>query len=249
MYHGLRDIAARAQGHTLAFEQGKAAAPIPQQWTGPTGIMRALGRHRVGKDPRPMAGNGQPESTAAVRSSVEGQHRIAARALVDQKLLSNMQRLAPKFFSARSSPASQHSGDGGLPGKKIALDLQLSDLAVQVVDHLCASSTAGAFLPRANSSAARFTSSCFQLLIIADQPQTPLTAPPASSPRKAPPSPRPALNAALGCFLFTLTPLWTGIGRLGTPNDFAKGIVFLASDDASFMTGAGLVIDGGLTAL
>jgi len=38
------------------------------------------------------------------------------------------------------------------------------------------------------------------------------------------------------------------IGRLGTPRDIAKGIVFLASDDAGFMTGAGLVIDGGLTA-
>ena len=38
------------------------------------------------------------------------------------------------------------------------------------------------------------------------------------------------------------------IGRLGTPEDIAKGIVFLASDDAAFMTGAGLIIDGGLTA-
>jgi NAD(P)-dependent dehydrogenase (short-subunit alcohol dehydrogenase family) len=38
------------------------------------------------------------------------------------------------------------------------------------------------------------------------------------------------------------------IGRIGTPNDIAKGIVFLASDDAAFMTGAGLVIDGGTTA-
>jgi NAD(P)-dependent dehydrogenase (short-subunit alcohol dehydrogenase family) len=38
------------------------------------------------------------------------------------------------------------------------------------------------------------------------------------------------------------------IGRLGLPNDIAKGIVFLASDDAGFMTGAGLVADGGLTA-
>ena len=38
------------------------------------------------------------------------------------------------------------------------------------------------------------------------------------------------------------------IGRMGTPNDIAKGIVFLASDDAGFMTGAGLVIDGGITA-
>jgi NAD(P)-dependent dehydrogenase (short-subunit alcohol dehydrogenase family) len=38
------------------------------------------------------------------------------------------------------------------------------------------------------------------------------------------------------------------IGRLGVPNDIAKGIVFLASDDSGFMTGAGLVVDGGLTA-
>src|SRR5213080_4668844 len=43
-------------------------------------------------------------------------------------------RTAP--LPARSSPASQHSGDGGLPGKKIALDLQLPDLPVQIVDHL-----------------------------------------------------------------------------------------------------------------
>ena len=33
-----------------------------------------------------------------------------------------------------------------------------------------------------------------------------------------------------------------------TPTDIAKGIVFLASDDAGFMTGAGLVVDGGFTA-
>src|SRR5947207_535854 len=38
------------------------------------------------------------------------------------------------------------------------------------------------------------------------------------------------------------------IGRMGTPTDIAKGVVFLASDDAAFMTGAGLVIDGGITA-
>lgn len=38
------------------------------------------------------------------------------------------------------------------------------------------------------------------------------------------------------------------IGRMGTSNDIAKGIVFLASDDAAFMTGTGLVVDGGITA-
>ena len=38
------------------------------------------------------------------------------------------------------------------------------------------------------------------------------------------------------------------IGRMGTSNDIAKGIVFLASDAAAFMTGSALVIDGGITA-
>src|SRR4051794_10389900 len=38
--------------------------------------------------------------------------------------------------SGASSPASQQSGDGGLPGKKITLDLQLADLAVQIVNDL-----------------------------------------------------------------------------------------------------------------
>ncbi|MSP48931.1 MAG: glucose 1-dehydrogenase [Alphaproteobacteria bacterium] len=38
------------------------------------------------------------------------------------------------------------------------------------------------------------------------------------------------------------------IGRFGTAGDIANGIVFLASDDAAFMTGSSLVMDGGVTA-
>ena len=37
-------------------------------------------------------------------------------------------------------------------------------------------------------------------------------------------------------------------GRLGLAIDIAKGIVFLASDDAGYMNGAGLIVDGGVTA-
>ena len=39
------------------------------------------------------------------------------------------------------------------------------------------------------------------------------------------------------------------LGRLGVPREIADGIVFLASDESSFMTGAELVIDGGYTAV
>ena len=38
------------------------------------------------------------------------------------------------------------------------------------------------------------------------------------------------------------------LGRLGQPDEIARGAVFLASDDASFMTGADLLLDGGYTA-
>ena len=38
------------------------------------------------------------------------------------------------------------------------------------------------------------------------------------------------------------------IGRLGKPEDVANAILFLASDDASFVTGVALPVDGGYTA-
>ena len=40
----------------------------------------------------------------------------------------------------------------------------------------------------------------------------------------------------------------TPIGRLGKPEDVAFGVLYLASDESSFVTGAELVIDGGRTA-
>jgi NAD(P)-dependent dehydrogenase (short-subunit alcohol dehydrogenase family) len=38
------------------------------------------------------------------------------------------------------------------------------------------------------------------------------------------------------------------IGRFGRPEEIARAALFLASDDASFVTGSALVVDGGITA-
>jgi NAD(P)-dependent dehydrogenase (short-subunit alcohol dehydrogenase family) len=38
------------------------------------------------------------------------------------------------------------------------------------------------------------------------------------------------------------------IGRMGTPEEIARAALYLCSDDSAFVTGTGLVIDGGFTA-
>jgi 2-keto-3-deoxy-L-fuconate dehydrogenase len=38
------------------------------------------------------------------------------------------------------------------------------------------------------------------------------------------------------------------LGRLGTPDEIAEAVVYLASDRAAFSTGSQLVVDGGVTA-
>jgi NAD(P)-dependent dehydrogenase (short-subunit alcohol dehydrogenase family) len=39
------------------------------------------------------------------------------------------------------------------------------------------------------------------------------------------------------------------LGRIGEPEEIAYGVLYLACDESSFMTGAELVLDGGLSAM
>lgn len=60
---------------------------------------------------------------------------------------------------------------------------------------------------------------------------------------------RYAYDAGLGeevtNYLVGLHPM----GRPGRPEEVAKAVLFLASDDASFITGTTLLVDGGYTAV
>ncbi|MGE3317797.1 MAG: SDR family NAD(P)-dependent oxidoreductase [Candidatus Berkiella sp.] len=54
-------------------------------------------------------------------------------------------------------------------------------------------------------------------------------------------------NGGKAAFLNTVGPLHA-LGHVGEPDDIGWGIVYLASDEAKFITGSELVIDGGYTA-
>lgn len=55
---------------------------------------------------------------------------------------------------------------------------------------------------------------------------------------------RALANPAIAKALIDQTPM----RRFGTPDDVAKAALFLASDDAGYITGAGLTVDGGMAA-
>lgn len=58
----------------------------------------------------------------------------------------------------------------------------------------------------------------------------------------------PMLDQARGTEFWDVMTQLTPLGHLGRPEDVAAGVAYLASDDAAFVTGLELYIDGGYTA-
>jgi len=58
----------------------------------------------------------------------------------------------------------------------------------------------------------------------------------------------PILDETRGTDVWETMTVLTPMGRLGQPEDIAAGVAYLASDDAAFVTGSELYIDGGYIA-
>src|SRR5256885_14399091 len=126
------------------------------------------------------------------------------------------QRALPAYGQPRCRrnhrPPLSNREMAGCPARKSRSTCSWPILRCRSSITLCASSTVAAFLPRANSSPARVTSSCFQLLIIVGStPNSAESSARVFSPESAVIATR-ALNSALCCFLFmpTSRPFWTG---------------------------------------
>ncbi len=48
--------------------------------------------------------------------------------------------------------------------------------------------------------------------------------------------------------IFDILARWYPVGRVGQPEDIAATVAFIAADEAAFVNGANLMVDGGLTA-
>ncbi len=131
------------------------------------------------------------------------------------------------FLGTRAAiPAMQRAGGGSI--------INISSICGIIGSHANAAYHASKGAVRIFSKAAAIQYASDKIRVNSVHPgfvDTPLTVPAHSNPEIA----RRRLDA-------------TPLGRFGTPGDIAAGCLYLASDEASWVTGSELVIDGGMTA-
>src|SRR5580704_11710992 len=96
--------------------------------------------------------------------------RFRPRLVIKAAARNSEQRALPAYgqprFRRNHRPPRSTREMAGCPARKSHSTCSCPILRCRSSITFCASAAAGALLPRANSSVARFTSSCFQLLII-----------------------------------------------------------------------------------
>src|ERR1700751_1034034 len=96
--------------------------------------------------------------------------RFRPRPVIEAAARNPQQRALPAYgqprFRRNHRPPRRNREMAGCPARKSRSTCSWPILRCRSSMTFCASPTAGALLPRANSSPARFTSSCFQSLII-----------------------------------------------------------------------------------
>ena len=161
-----------------------------------------------------------------IQSSLTAGPRLAEQTLEQWNLVMDINATAVFLGTKAAIPAMQRAGGGSI--------INISSICGIVGSHANAAYHASKGAVRIFSKAAAIQYAPDRIRVNSVHPgfvDTPMTKPGHSNPDVA----RKRLEA-------------TPLGRFGTPADIAAGCLYLASDEASWVTGSELIIDGGMTA-
>jgi cyclopentanol dehydrogenase len=161
-----------------------------------------------------------------IQASVTAGPRLAEQTLEQWNQVMEINATGVFLGTKAAIPAMQRSGGGSI--------INISSICGIIGSHANAAYHASKGAVRIFSKAAAIQYAPDKIRVNSVHPgfvDTPMTKPGHSNPEVA----KQRLEA-------------TPLGRFGTPADIAAGCLYLASDEASWVTGSELVIDGGMTA-
>jgi len=173
-----------------------------------------------------IAGISGRDARLTMQSGVTAAPRLAEQTLQQWNRVMEVNATGVFLGTKAAIPAMQRAGGGSI--------INISSICGIIGAHANAAYHASKGAVRIFSKAAAVQYAPDRIRVNSVHPgfiDTPMTAPTHSNPEIA----RRRLEA-------------TPLGRFGTPADVAAGCLYLASDEAAWVTGSELVIDGGLTA-